>query len=144
MTPTTQNDVDKKYKTVIPSILIHSWWCMGSQKKQNSSRISTLLSNCAVFQPKWKKLWKTIKKVLGKSTVWRFFKVYSILAEKQRNLTTNSSSLIFSALLPPKSFPGGICKEDMTDFTFLFGIFQLWRHLTISNFFQNKAWHHPN
>ena len=87
-------------KSVISSIQILAWKCLGCQKKQKSSRNWHVLSNCAVFEPKSNKLRKSIKTspfpmVFGH--FWRFFEPYWNLAGKQRNLTTNSSSLSISA-----------------------------------------------
>ena len=98
----------RNVKIVIISILILSLGCFGCQKKRNSSWDSNLLSICAVFQPQWKKRWKTtIKQCFFKVFVhfWRFFEDYSILAEKQRNLTTNSSPLRFPASFDPPNVP---------------------------------------
>ena len=85
------------------SILILAWGCLRGQEKWKSSRNSNLLSNCAVFQPRWNKLWKTAKQCFFQALFGRFFEVYSILAEKQHNLTKNSSSLTFSASLDPSN-----------------------------------------
>ena len=94
-----------QYKAVISSILILAWGCLMGQEKRKRSRNSNLLSNCAVFQPRWKKPWKTAKQCFFQALFWWFFKVFSISVEKQRNLTTKLRSLSYFASLRPLTAP---------------------------------------
>ena len=90
------------------SILILARGHLGGQKKQETSRDSNLLSNCTVFQPKLNNLRKTFKNEQKpwKNTVllW-FFNVFSIVAEKQRKLTTNLSPMSYLASFDIQNIP---------------------------------------
>ena len=63
-------------KSVISSIQILAWKCLGCQKKQKSSRNWHVLSNCAVFEPKSNKLRKSVKKQSFSHGFWSFWEVF--------------------------------------------------------------------
>ena len=63
-------------KSVISSIQILAWKCLGCQKKQKSSRNWHVLSNCAVFEPKSNKLRKSVKKQSFSHGFWTFWEVF--------------------------------------------------------------------
>ena len=90
------------------SILILARGHLGGQKKRETSRDLNLLSNCAVFQPKLNNLQKTFKneqKPWKNTVLSRFFNVFSIVAEKQRKLTTNSSPMSYFASFDIQNIP---------------------------------------
>ena len=106
------------------SIQILTWECLGCLKKQKGSRNSNLLSNCAVFQPKLNKLWKTIKTTSFSTVFGRFERFSSFI---QFWLKTAQLDSKFEFLDPfcffchPKQ-QVRVCKEGLMDFAFLFGI----------------------
>ena len=115
-------------------LLSRPWGQVGCQKKQKSSKVST-----AVFQPILNKLWKTRQKRLFFHGFWSFWKVFQALFNfgwKTAQFDNKFKFLDpFCFFCHPNQSQVRICKEDMTDFMFLFGIFLLWHHLAISNFF---------
>jgi len=83
-----------------------------------------VLSAGIVFQSELNNLQKRpklIEKHKRNSIFWRFFKIYSILADKQRLKPKTSNSLKFSASFNTHLAPrGGDSSGDITGFYVLF------------------------
>ena len=92
---------------------------LGCQMKPNSYGKSIFKVLCAVFQSELKNLQKRPRQIKKhqKNVIFEwFFKVYSILAEKQRLKPKNSNSLKFSASFDTHLDPRGAILVEILQF----------------------------